>query len=256
MKQVAPSVSTQWAMHKQGFPPGGSAQPADLSDDNGIDATRASAAKDERRLIERLRSGDEAAFASLVDRYHASLIRLAMAHVSDHSVAEEVVQDTWIAVLEGLDRFEGRSSLKTWIFSILIHKAKTRGVRESRHVSFSPTGASDEDADEPAVDPSRFRTTGHWAGYWASYPQPWDDGTPEKLLLSKETGAYLERAIQALPPTLRQILVMRDVEGVDSKEICALLGITETNLYVRLHRARSRVRQALEKYMEGGVRPA
>ncbi len=211
---------------------------------------------EELRLLERLRGGDEFAFASLVDRHHGALVRRARAYVSDHSIAEEVVQETWIGVLEGLDRFEGRSSLKTWIFSILTNKAKTRGVRESRHVSFSPLEASDDSPEEPAVDPKRFRTTGHWAGYWASYPQPWDENTPEKLLLSKEGTAFLEQAIEALPAKLRQILVMRDVEGLTSEEACNIFGISETNQRVLLHRARSRVRKALEKYLEGGVRPA
>ena len=211
---------------------------------------------DELRQLERLRSGDESAFASLVDRHHGALIRLARAYVSDHSIAEEVVQETWIGVLEGLDRFEGRSSLKTWIFRILTNKAKTRGVRESRHVSFSPCEASDDSPEEPAVDPARFRTTGHWTGYWASYPQPWDEHTPEKLLLSKEGTAFLEQAIEALPAKLQQIIVMRDVEGLSSEEACNILGVSETNQRVLLHRARSRVRRAIEKYLEGGARPA
>jgi len=213
-------------------------------------------APEEIGLLERLRQGDEGAFASLVDRHHGALLRLAMAYVSDRSIAEEVVQETWIGVLEGLDRFEGRSSLKTWIFRILTNKAKTRGVRESRHVSFSPLAASEENPEEPAVDPTRFRTTGHWAGYWVSYPQPWDENTPEKLLLSQEGTTFLEQAIEALPPKLRQIIVMRDVEGLSSEEACNILGISETNQRVLLHRARSRVRKALEKYLEGGVRPA
>ncbi len=211
---------------------------------------------EELRLLERLRSGDEAAFTALVDRHHNSLLRLALAHVSDHSVAEEVVQETWIGVLEGLDRFEGRSSLKTWIFRILTNKAKTRGVRESRHVSFSPLDGVVDGSDEPAVDPSRFRTTGHWAGYWTTYPQPWDENTPERLALSKEGVTFLEHAIEALPPKLRQVLVMRDVEGLSSEEACNVLGISETNQRVLLHRARSRVRRSLEKYIEGGDRPA
>jgi len=222
-------------------------EPQQLAEDAG---------PEERRLLERLRQGDETAFASLVDRHHNALLRLAMAYVSDHSVAEEVVQETWIGVMEGLDRFEGRSSLKTWIFRILTNKAKTRGVRESRHVSFSTVGASDEDADEPAVDPSQFRTTGHWAGYWTSYPQPWDEDTPEKLALSKEGGVFLEKAIGDLPPNLRQVLVLRDVEGLDSKDVCAMLAVSEANQRVLLHRARSRVRRALEKYVAGGLRPA
>ena len=215
-----------------------------------------SPAPEEIGMLERLRQGDEAAFASLVDRHHGALLRLAMAYVSDRSIAEEVVQETWMGVLEGVDRFEGRSSLKTWIFRILTNKAKTRGVRESRHVSFSPLAASEENPEEPAVDPTRFQTTGHWAGYWVSYPQPWDENTPEKLLLSQEGTTFLEQAIEALPPKLRQIIVMRDVEGLSSEEACNILGISETNQRVLLHRARSRVRKTLEKYLEGGVRPA
>ena len=215
-----------------------------------------SSAPEEIGLLERLRQGDEAAFASLVDRHHGALLRLAMAYVSDRSIAEEVVQETWMGVLEGVDRFEGRSSLKTWIFRILTNKAKTRGVRESRHVSFSPLAASEENPEEPAVDPTRFQTTGHWAGYWVSYPQPWDENTPEKLLLSQEGTTFLEQAIEALPGKLRQIIVMRDVEGLSSDEACNILGISETNQRVLLHRARSRVRKTLEKYLEGGVRPA
>ena len=125
---------------------------------------------EEFRLLERLRQGDEAAFASLVDRHHNALLRLAMAHVPDRSIAEEVVQETWIGVLEGLDRFEGRSSLKTWIFRILTNKAKTRGVRESRHVSFSPLEGAAEGSDEPAVDPARFQSTGCWVDHWAVLP--------------------------------------------------------------------------------------
>ena len=208
---------------------------------------------EELRLLERLRGGDEAAFASLVDRHHNALLRLAMAYVSDRSVAEEVVQETWIGVLEGLDRFEGRSSLKTWIFRILTNKAKTRGVRESRHVSFSPVGASEEDSDEPAVDPARFRSTGYWVDHWAVPPSKWDEETPEKLLLSKESGMHIEKAIDALPSSQKQVLVMRDVEGLSSEEVCNILGLSETNQRVLLHRARSRARRALEQYLEGDV---
>lgn len=208
---------------------------------------------EEFRLLERLRQGDEAAFASLVDRHHHSLLRLAMAHVSDRSIAEEVVQETWIGVLEGLDRFEGRSSLKTWIFRILTNKAKTRGVRESRHVSFSTVGASDAEDDEPAVDPARFQSTGYWVDHWAVPPSKWDEETPEKLLLSKESGMYIEKAIDALPPSQKQVLVMRDVEGMSSEGACNILGLSETNQRVLLHRARSKVRRALERYLEGDV---
>jgi RNA polymerase sigma-70 factor, ECF subfamily len=207
------------------------------------------AAEGEVALLARLRQGDEAAFDELVARHHSVLIRMAMGYVADREVAEEVVQDTWMAVIEGLSRFEGRSSLRTWIFGIMIHKAKDRGVREKRHTTFS-SFESDDDSDE-AVDPSRFHRSGEWAGHWAFPPQPWDDQTPEKLLASQQAVDAMIRAIDVLPRTLKEVLILRDVEGVEAKEVCELLKITETNLYVRLHRARERVRRAVEAYLEG-----
>jgi len=205
---------------------------------------------DDAKQLRSLRDGDEAAFAALVDRYHGPLLRLAMAFVPSHAVAEEVVQETWLGVLEGLSRFEGRSSLKTWLYRILINRAKTRGVRESRSVPFSPLGASSEDAEEPAVDPARFRSTGYWIDHWAEPPGLWDDDTPEKLLLSKEGLAQIEKAIAALPPTQRQVITLRDVEGLSSGEVCNILALSETNQRVLLHRARSKVRAALEEYLK------
>ena len=202
-------------------------------------------AKSEDTLLARLRRGDEGAFDELVNQHHSALIRMAMGYVADREVAEEVVQDTWMAVIKSLDRFEGRSSLRTWVCGILIHKAKDRGVREKRHTTFSAFESYDDDNEE-AVDPSRFQQTGEWAGHWAFPPQPWDDQTPEKLLASQQTGNAMQRAIEALPATLKDVFILRDVEGVDAKEVCELLKITETNLYVRLHRARERVRVAVE----------
>jgi RNA polymerase sigma-70 factor, ECF subfamily len=207
--------------------------------------------KEESALIARLRKGDEGAFDELVNQHHGALIRMAMGHVGDREVAEEVVQDTWMAVIQSLDRFEGRSSLRTWIFGILIHKAKDRGVREKRHTTFSAFKSSNDDNEE-AVDPSRFQQTGEWAGHWAFPPQPWDDQTPEKLLANQQAVSAMQRAIEALPATLKDVLILRDVEGMEAKEVCELLKITETNLYVRLHRARERVRVAVETYLEGG----
>jgi RNA polymerase sigma-70 factor (ECF subfamily) len=207
--------------------------------------------KAEDTLLARLKRGDEGAFDELVTQHHSALIRMAMGYVADREVAEEVVQDTWMAVIESLNRFEGRSSLRTWICGILIHKAKDRGVREKRHTTFSAFESYDDDTDE-AVDPSRFQQTGEWAGHWAFPPQPWDDQTPEKLLVSQQAVSAMQRAIEALPVTLKEVLILRDVEGVDAKEVCELLKITETNLYVRLHRARERVRVAVETYLEGG----
>ena len=244
MKDAGVSLSYDWQIQEHAGSAGG-----EFTDG-------AAASVEELDLVNRLREGDEQAFTSLVDRYHASLVRLALAHVSDRSVAEEVVQESWIGVLEGLDRFAGRSSLKTWIFRIVSNKAKTRGVRESRHTTFSDCGAGDEDFDEPAVDPARFRTSGHWVDYWSTYPQPWDEETPEKCLLTKEGSTYLEQAIQGLPSKLKQILILRDVEGIGSKEVCGILGVSEANQRVLLHRARAKVRQALDKYVAGGTRPA
>ena len=209
-----------------------------------------SLASDEQKLLTRLRQRDEQAFDELVDKHHGALIRMAMGHVGDREVAEEVVQDSWMAVIESLDRFEGRSSLRTWIFGIMIHKAKDRGVREKRHTTFSDFKTFDDEREE-AVDPSRFHRSGEWAGHWAFPPQPWDDQTPEKLLASQQAVQAMNRAIEALPATLKDVLILRDVEGVDAKEVCEILKITETNLYVRLHRARERVRQAVETYLEG-----
>jgi RNA polymerase sigma-70 factor (ECF subfamily) len=210
--------------------------------------------KQDQALIERLRRGDESTFDEVVTTYHGSLVRMALGYVADPDVAEEVVQDTWMAVIEGLDCFEGRSSLRTWIFGILIHKAKDRGVREKRHVTFSALEATEDDNDE-AVDPARFHQSGEWAGHWALPPQPWDDRTPEKLLASRQAVDCMYRAIADLPEMLREVLILRDVEGVESREVCGLLKITETNLYVRLHRARERVRRAVESYLEGGHQP-
>jgi RNA polymerase sigma-70 factor (ECF subfamily) len=201
--------------------------------------------KGEAALLERLKRGDEGAFDELVNQHHSALIRMAMGYVADREVAEEVVQDTWMAVIESLNRFEGRSSLRTWICGILIHKAKDRGVREKRHTTFSAF-ESYEDDNEEAVDPSRFQQSGELAGHWAFPPQPWDDRTPEKLLVSQQAVNAMQRAIEALPSTLKEVLILRDVEGVDAKDVCEMLKITETNLYVRLHRARERVRAAVE----------
>ena len=206
---------------------------------------------DDLEQLEALRNGDERAFASLVDRYYGSLLRLAMAYVPSRAVAEEVVQETWVGVLEGLSRFEGRSSLKTWIFRILTNRAKTRGQRERRYEPMGLGGDSGDNLDGPAVDPDRFLKSGYFVDHWVSQPNAWEDETPERLLLSKETRAQIENAIEALPPTQRQVITLRDIEEVSSQEVCNILDITETNQRVLLHRARSKVRRTLEPYMEG-----
>ena len=206
---------------------------------------------DDLEQLEALRNGDERAFASLVDRYYGSLLRLAMAYVPSRAVAEEVVQETWVGVLEGLSCFEGRSSLKTWIFRILTNRAKTRGQRERRYEPMGLGGDSGDNLDGPAVDPDRFLKSGYFVDHWVSQPNAWEDETPEQLLLSKETRAQIEKAIEALPPTQRQVITLRDIEEVSSQEVCNILDITETNQRVLLHRARSKVRRTLEPYMEG-----
>lgn len=212
---------------------------------------RTVASNEEQALIVRLRRGDETAFNELVAKQHGGLIRMAMGFVADREVAEEVVQDTWMVVIENLYRFEGRSSLRSWIFGILIHKAKDRGAREKRHRTFSAFESHDDESEE-AVDPARFHRSGEWAGKWAFHPQPWDDQTPEKLLASKQATAAMQRAIDKLSPTLKTVLILRDIEGVESAEVCEMLQITEANLYVRLHRAREQVRRTVETYLEGG----
>lgn len=210
--------------------------------------TAAAASDDDLRLVAALRAGDEAAFVGLVERYHASLVRLATVYVGDRAVAEEVAQETWMGVLRGLERFEGRAALKTWIFRILTNRAKTRGQREGRTVSFSALGGGPE-ADEPAVDPDRFLPPDHpqWPGHWAAPLQSWGQ-SPEERLLSGETAEVIRAAIEQLPPAQREVITLRDVDGWASTEVCELLTITETNQRVLLHRARSKVRQALERY--------
>ena len=208
-------------------------------------ATTKAASAEDGALIERLLAGDEAAFAGLVDQYHGRLLRLARSFVKDHATAEEVVQETWIGVLKGLRSFKGRSALKTWIFRILVNRAKTRGVREARSVPFSALGDGDG-PDEPAVDPARFRSD----GMWANPPRRWEDDTPEAVFLRGEARRRLEQAIQELPPRQRTVLVLRDIEGVSAEEVCNILEITDTNQRVMLHRARSALHRALERYLE------
>jgi RNA polymerase sigma-70 factor (ECF subfamily) len=184
------------------------------------------------------------------------MLRLAMVHVGDRAVAEEVVQDAWLGVLGQLDRFEGRSSLKTWVLRIVSNRAKTRAVRERRTVPFSALSGGDPEADEPAVDPDRFLPAGHrWAGHWASPPASWRE-LPEDLLLSREIMTEVERAVATLPAAQRAVLVLRDVEGLTAAEACQLLDLTEGNQRVLLHRGRSKLRATLERYLDAAPRPA
>lgn len=197
---------------------------------------------DDGDLLAALRGGDEAAFSALVQRYHGPLVRLAQQYVRDRQVAEEVVQDTWLAVLQGIDRFEQRSSFKTWLFRILVNQAKTRGVRERRSTPFATLAARELDGPDPAVEPERFGT----GGAWSAPPRAWEH-EPEERLLAQETLGALARAIEALPPAQREVIRLRDVDGWDAAEVCEALGLTDGNQRVLLHRARSKVREALER---------
>jgi RNA polymerase sigma-70 factor (ECF subfamily) len=212
-------------------------------------ATTPEAAAD-RPTLDALRSGDEAAFARLVDQHHAAMQRLALSYVHDASIAQEVVQEAWIGLLESLDRFEGRSSLKTWLFRILINCARARARRESRTVPLSAT-FPDEDAGGPAVDGRRFfpRFLPGIGGHWRTPPARWQD-EPEWHALASETRAAVRRSIDALPEHQREVILMRDVAGCTAAEACNALGITDTNQRVLLHRARSSVRRALEELGE------
>lgn len=221
--------------------PGADSLPAPPGE--SLRGTRAS--PEDVALVKRLLDGDEAAFTGLVERYHGRLLRLALVFVSDGASAEEVVQDTWLAVLTGLRSFEGRSGLKTWIFSILTNRAKTRGRRDKRSVPFSALATPDSE-DEPAVHPSRFTP----AGSWSAPPERWEEDTPERLLLRHETSALIDQAIGELPAGQRAVITLRDVEGLDSAEVCNILEISETNQRVLLHRARARIRTALEQYLQ------
>jgi RNA polymerase sigma-70 factor, ECF subfamily len=205
---------------------------------------------DDQSLVEALQRGEESAFVALVEAYQGLLVRLAMPYVAHRAMAEDVVQETWLGVLRGLDRFEARSSLKTWICRILVNRARTRAQRDGRLVPFSSFTAPDAEADEPVVDPSRFHTSGHNQGHWMSMVQSWDD-LPEESLLSDETRERVRAAIEALPANQRTVITLRDVEGWQAPDVCAALEISEANQRVLLHRARGKVRQALERYFEG-----
>jgi len=200
---------------------------------------------DDHELVQRLREGEESAFVELIDRYGATMLRVAQMYVRDRASAEEVVQETWLAVLNGIDRFEERSSLKTWLFRILTNRAKTRGQRDGRMVPFSALAGASEEPD-PSVDPDRFLgPDSPHPGAWAAPPVAW----PQEKLLEKETLGVIEMAIDELPEAQRDVILLRDIDGWTPMEVSDALGITDGNQRVLLHRARSRVRAALEAYL-------
>jgi RNA polymerase sigma-70 factor, ECF subfamily len=202
---------------------------------------------DDLALVERLRSGDEAAFMTLVTQLQPAMLRVARMYVSTTAVAEEVVQETWLGVLRGLHSFERRSSLRTWIFRILTNIAKTRGQREGRSLPFASLAGDDVDA--PAVDPSRFDSPeGSSRGGWSTLPDDWT-GIPEDRLLGHETLDVISSALAPLPPMQAEVIRLRDILGWTSEEVRNALDLTETNQRVLLHRARAKVRGALERYL-------
>jgi RNA polymerase sigma-70 factor (ECF subfamily) len=208
----------------------------------------------EQKLLYALRRGDETAFRELVSQYHGAMVRIAQMYVRDQDTAQEVAQEAWLGILRGLDGFEGRSSLKTWIFTIVSNLAKTRGTRERRTVAFSELARAEVEADDPAVSPDRFQPEGAAdPGWWVSYPPQWRMGVEEQFL-AREQMRYLEDAIEQLPAAQRTVIVLRDIEGWSAEEVCNVLELAETNQRVLLHRARAKVRTALAQYL--GREPA
>jgi RNA polymerase sigma-70 factor, ECF subfamily len=207
----------------------------------------AQAAPAEAQVLEALRAGDEDAFRALVREYTPSLVRVARIYVSTQAAAEEVAQETWLGVLNGLPRFEGRSSLRTWIFRILTNIAKTRAKRDGRTLPFSALSEPGR-VPEAAVDADRFLDSEHprWPGHWALKPEAW----PEDALVAAETREKLAEAIEALPAAQRAVISLHDIEGWSSEEVRNVLDLSETNQRVLLHRARSKVRSALESYLD------
>jgi RNA polymerase sigma-70 factor (ECF subfamily) len=203
---------------------------------------------DDDAIVARLRDGDDKAFGALIDRYHATMLRVARGYVATKEAAEDVVQETWLGVIRGIDGFESRASLKTWIFRILVNRAKTRGERESRTYPFS---SLEPDADEPAVDPSRFIDSGRWRGFWSAPPTR--HAIPEQHVLASEASDRVLRAVDALPPNQQVVITLRDIQGLSAADVCDLLSISEANQRVLLHRARSKVRAALEVYLDDRV---
>ena len=203
-------------------------------------------------LVTGLKRRDEAAFVTLVERYQGPLLRLALVYCRSRDIAEEVVQDVWLGVLQGIDRFEGKAAFRTWLFRILVNRARTNAGREGRTLSFSSLEDEAMSPGEPAVSPERFRPADDkWPHNWAVPPRAWGESADARLL-SSETMELVKRAIDALPPAQQQVITLRDVEGLTADDVCNVLAISETNQRVLLHRARSRVRAQLERHFSDG----
>jgi RNA polymerase sigma-70 factor (ECF subfamily) len=206
----------------------------------------------EEQLLALLRDGDEAAFCELVRRHSASMTRVALAFVSRREVAEDVVQETWLSVVRGLDGFEAKSSLRTWIYAILGNCARRRAEQEKRLVPLSELAAEEAAGDDLGVSPDRFFAGGRWDGMWSTAVPAWDD-LPEERLLSSELRSALLEAIDALPRMQRAVITLRDVEGWPPEEVCEYLDIVDGNQRVLLHRARAAARAAIDRYLEEGT---
>lgn len=219
-------------------------------------AETSEAQRDDRRLVEALRRGDEAAFELLLERHHASMLRASLAWVSSHAVAEEVVQDTWLRVLHNLDRFEGRSTLRTWIFTILGNCARRRAKQEGRSIPFAALAAAD-DQPGPVVDADNFFPVDHprWASCWTSLVDG-RFGAPEEVVLSHEMRDVVRSALAVLPRGQCEVMTLRDVEGWSADEVCSFLDLTPENQRVLLHRARARVREAIRSYVDHRQEPS
>jgi RNA polymerase sigma-70 factor (ECF subfamily) len=205
---------------------------------------------DDEGVLDALRAGDESAFRDVVASYHPAMMRLASFYVSTRAVAEDVVQETWLAVVKGLDSFEGRSSFKTWVFTILANRARSRGVREQRSVPFSSLEADEHTLGVPG---ERFRpATDRWPGHWSTPPDPWTD-VPAARLEGNEIRTLIFDAIRSLPPQQREVIALRDVEGWSAEEVCAALALSDGNQRVLLHRARGKIRAVLEEKLEDAV---
>jgi RNA polymerase sigma-70 factor, ECF subfamily len=214
-------------------------------------ATTSTAAPDESELLAALRAGDAGAFGVLVDRYHPGMIRLAQQYVHDRSAAEGCAQEAWLGVLRGLDRFEARSSLKTWIFGIALNCARARARRDRRSVPFSAITPGVDEPLEPTVEPSRFQgPNDRFPGGWRSFPPSWGEA-PDQRLLAAETRQHVQNAIGSLPSQQREVVFLRDVQGCSAEEVCGVLQLSAENQRVLLHRGRARVRRMLEQYLTG-----
>jgi len=196
---------------------------------------------EDRGLVERLRSGDERTFLTMVEKNHRAMVRVALGHVSSEAVAEEVVQEAWIGILQGLDRFEGRCPLRAWMFRILVNCAKLRGSREARSVPFSALESENEEGKKRPAESFRPPDDPRWPGHWAHGPERWVD----ERLADSEALLRIRAEIEKLPPNQRQVITLRDIDDWDSSEVCEALQISESNQRVLLHRARTKVRQAL-----------